>query len=140
MTLSWRAGSDRPFNLEFITLIVSSGLLGLAVAWFALGLPWPRCLFHDLTGLPCITCGATRSTIAFLHGDFPTALQWNPLVFVGLCGLTIFNVYAFAVLVTKAPRLRVANIDARVKRIALVLLIGTVALNWIYLLSHWQRY
>src|SRR5512145_1588695 len=40
----------------------------------------PACLFHELSGLPCLTCGATRATLAFARGDWLTALRLNPLV------------------------------------------------------------
>ena len=51
----------------------------------------------------------TRSAIQFFHGNFVAALRWNPLVFVALCGLSIFDAYAFVVLVARAPRLRIAR-------------------------------
>ena len=93
---------------ELIWLTVSVASIGLAATWFVLGLPWPRCLFHDLTGRPCVTCGMTRSAIQFFHGHFLPAFQWNPLVFAALCGLSVFNAYALIVLVTRTPRLRIA--------------------------------
>jgi len=62
----------------------SSGGLALAATWLALKLPWPICLFHALTGHPCLTCGATRSAVAFFHAQFFAAFQWNPLAFVFL--------------------------------------------------------
>src|SRR6478736_3994396 len=55
-------------NHELLWLSVSSGGLALAASWFALKLPWPICLFHALTGHPCLTCGATRSAVAFFRG------------------------------------------------------------------------
>jgi Protein of unknown function (DUF2752) len=69
-------------DYELVWLGASLASLGVAVAWFTLGLPWPHCVFHDLTGLPCVTCGMTRCGIQFFHGSFQTAWKWNPLVFV----------------------------------------------------------
>ena len=71
---------------ELIWLSVSVLSLGLAAMWLTMGLPWPRCVFHDLTQLPCVTCGMTRCGIQFFHGHFLAALQWNPFVFTILCG------------------------------------------------------
>jgi hypothetical protein len=124
---------------ELIWLTVSVASLGLAATWFALGLPWPRCVLHELTGLPCITCGMTRSAIQFFHGHFLAAFQWNPLVFAALCGLTIFNAYAFIVLATRAPRLRIALWTRADKKYARIIVIAALALNWMYLLLHWRQ-
>jgi hypothetical protein len=124
---------------ELIWLAVSLGSLALAAAWFALGLPWPRCAFHDLTGLPCVTCGMTRSAIQFFHGHFLTAWKWNPLVFAFLCGVTAFDLYAFFALVTRAPRLRVA-FRQKERKYARMILMTALALNWMYLLSHYRNF
>src|SRR5436190_5930601 len=110
MQVSRRSRYPSELDYELVCLGVSFVSLVTAAAWFAVGLPWPRCLFHDLTGLPCATCGATRSAIQFFHGHFLSALSWNPLVFSALGGLSIFNVYAFAVLMMRAPRLRLKNL------------------------------
>src|SRR5260370_35934300 len=100
---------------ELIWLAVSIGSLALATAWLALGLPWPRCVFHELTGLPCVTCGMTRCAIQFFHGHFLAALKWNPIVFTALSGVMAFDLYAFATLTTRAPRLRISFFTQRAK-------------------------
>ena len=120
---------------ELLWLSVSVASLGLAATWLSLGLPWPQCAFHTITGHPCATCGMTRSAIQFFHGHFVAAMRWNPLVFAALCGLSIFDVYAFVVITTQTPRLRITNLTSREKifvRAAVVMLLG---LNWIYLLT-----
>ena len=108
--------------------------------WLALDLPWPRCLFLAVTGFPCVTCGATRSAIAFLHGDFSSALRWNPLAFVALCGLIAFDLYAVIVLLGRMPRLRIVDWTITEKKVARIMVISLVALNWIYLLLHHDRF
>jgi hypothetical protein len=140
MQLCSRRLAPGEIDHELIWLSVSLGSVAVAAIWFALGLPWPRCLFHGLVGRPCVTCGMTRSAIQFFHGRFLTALQWNPLVFAALCGLSIFNFYGFVVLVTRVPRLRLANFTPREKSIARYLTVALLALNWIYLLAHWQNF
>lgn len=121
-------------NHELIWLSVSSAGLVLAATWLALKLPWPICLFHAVTGRPCLTCGATRSAIAFFHAHFLTALQWNPLAFLCYCGLSLFNVYAFAVVVMRAPRLRIVRVSADERKLVRSSVIALLALNWAYLL------
>jgi hypothetical protein len=125
---------------ELVWLSVSVSSLGAAAAWLAFGLPWPRCAFHDLTGLPCVTCGATRAAIAFFHGHIATAWKWNPLVFAFLCGLSIFNFYAVIVLITRGLRLRIAFRSQVEKRYARIFLIAALALNWTYLILHWRDF
>ena len=39
----------------------------------------PGCVFHQVTGLPCPTCGATHAALALAAGDPVGALLWNPL-------------------------------------------------------------
>jgi len=36
------------------------------------------CLFKQVTGIPCPSCGSTRSVLSLLRGDFAGALFWNP--------------------------------------------------------------
>jgi Protein of unknown function (DUF2752). len=139
MRLCVRRLAPGEIDHELIWLSVSIVSLGLAAAWLTVGLPWPRCAFHEITGFPCATCGMTRCGIQFFHGHFLAALKWNPLVFAFLCGVIVFDLYAFAVLVTRAPRLRVAFQQAG-KNYARGIVIGAFAVNWIYLLSHHKAF
>lgn len=124
---------------ELIWLSVSVVSLAAAAIWLTLGLPWPVCVFHRLTGLPCVTCGMTRCAIQFFHGHFLAALKWNPLIFALLCGMIAFDLYAAFVLLTRTPRLRVAFGQAE-KKYARVIVITALALNWAYLVSHWRDF
>jgi hypothetical protein len=134
MLLSPRRLAPGELDYELVWLSVSLGSLGAAALWLSFGLPWPRCLFHDLTGLPCITCGATRCAISFFHGHLLAALRWNPLAFAGLCGLSIFNAYAFVVLILRAPRLRIMHFTATERKFVRTGVIALLGVNWIYLL------
>jgi hypothetical protein len=127
-------------DYELIWFTVSVGSLSLAAAWFALGMSWPRCAFHELIGLPCVTCGMTRCAIQFFHGHFLAALKWNPLVFALLWGVMVFDLYAFATLTMHAPRLRICFSMQRAKTFVRVSAIAALALNWFYLLSHWRDF
>ena len=127
-------------NHELIWLAVSLGSLGLTAAWVTIGLPWPRCMFHEITSLPCVTCGMTRCGIQFFHAHFLAALKWNPLVFTALCGLTAFDLYAFATLATRGPRLRICFHNQTTKTFVRGAVIAALVLNWIYLLMHWRNF
>jgi len=37
------------------------------------------CIIKHATNIPCPSCGATRSALALLHGDFLDSLYWNPI-------------------------------------------------------------
>jgi len=45
---------------------------------------FPRCTFHQTTGLLCPGCGSLRAAHALLHGRLMEALQCNLLLVVGL--------------------------------------------------------
>jgi Protein of unknown function (DUF2752) len=125
---------------ELIWLSVSLASLGLAAVWLTIGLPWPRCMFHEITSLPCVTCGMTRCAIQFFQAHFLAALKWNPLVFIALCGLTAFDLYAFATLATRGPRLRICFYKQTAKTFVRGAVIAALVLNWIYLLMHWRNF
>jgi hypothetical protein len=125
---------------ELIWLSASVSSVILAAAWLAIGLPWPVCIFHELTGLPCVTCGMTRCAIQFFHGQFAAALKWNPLIFTLLCGVIAFDLYAFATLTLRVPRLRIHVSTKGANTFLRVSVISAIALNWIYLLLHWHNF
>jgi hypothetical protein len=140
MQLTWRRLTEHETNHEIIWLSVSVGSLTAASIWLALGLPWPTCVFHELTGWPCLTCGATRCAIAFLRGNFSAAWMWNPLAFLALGAVTLFDLYALIVLVCRAPRLRIVALTQRARNFARLAVIAALGLNWIFLLSHWRDF
>jgi len=47
------------------------------------------CLFKEVTGLPCPSCGTTRSIELLLQGNLPGALGTNPLGLLLALGLLI---------------------------------------------------
>ena len=76
------------------------GFLGFASApiWGAYAynreyhLPFGRCLLRDLTGIPCPTCGMTRSFMAVARGDLGQAIDYH------LFGPALFLLLLVAVL------------------------------------------
>lgn len=134
MQLHWRKPAPQEIDHELVWLTVSLGTgCGLA-AWRAAQLPMPQCVFHSLTGLPCVTCGATRAAIQFLHGHFSASVLFNPLAFLFFCGLIIFDLYALTVLIAGARRLRFANLSRSEKNLARCAVVLLLASNWLYLL------
>jgi hypothetical protein len=140
MRLVWRQLSPEGSDHELIWLVVSlAAAIGGAI-WFSLGLPTLRCPFLAVTGYPCLTCGATRCLLAFLHGNFFGAWLWNPLAFVALCGVVLFDLYAAIVLIARAPRLRFVDWTRTEKNAVRSAIVAVILLNWIYLLAHHTQY
>ena len=69
-----------------ILLLWGAAACGVLLFWPVLpGLAafLPRCPFKELTGLPCLGCGSTRTALALLRGDVGAALRANPLATLG---------------------------------------------------------
>ena len=47
------------------------------------------CIFKHVTGIPCPSCGSTRSILSIINGDLYDGLLWNPIGFLLLLILTI---------------------------------------------------
>ena len=130
-----RSLAPRELNHELLWLAVSLGGAALLAVWFALRWPTPQCFFRALTGLPCLTCGATRAAHQFLHGHFAASFFFNPLAFLLFFAVLIFDLYAAVVLVTRAPRIRFQNFSPVEKRLVRSVVLGLLAANWLYLLA-----
>jgi Protein of unknown function (DUF2752) len=73
-----RAGSRRAAFL--IEAAAPAGLLILAALLPPdRPLPFDLCLWHRLTGHPCLGCGLTRSVCHLMHGDVAGSLSLHPL-------------------------------------------------------------
>lgn len=71
-----------------VFLVIGGGLVLLNVlqrANFNFGLLFWPCGFRARTGFPCLTCGMTRSVLAFSRGDLVEAFRLQPAA--GLLGL-----------------------------------------------------
>jgi hypothetical protein len=136
MRLVWRRIPPEEFNHELVWLAVSAAALAAGAVWLGLGLPWLRCPFLAVTGYPCLTCGATRCAIAFLHGNLSLAWSWNPLAFIALCAVALFDLYALIVLLARRPRLRAIDWTRAQKNAVRIAVIAVIVVNWAYLLSH----
>jgi hypothetical protein len=93
------------------------------------------CLIKLITGIPCPSCGITRSIILLINGDFFEALALNPLsiiVAVIMALIPPLVIYDFL-----GSKLRLFNLYSAIEaklanRKLAVLLYGLVFLNWIW--------
>jgi hypothetical protein len=92
----------------------------------------PGCIFHEITGFPCPTCGGTRSLIALSRLDLVSSLMYNPLVPLFAFGLIIFSLL-FLIGAAAKRSLQIVLTD-RGKRILRYSAMGLIAINWIFLI------
>jgi hypothetical protein len=93
------------------------------------------CIFKNVTGFPCPSCGTTRAVQLFLQGDFVASLQMNPfgiLVAILMVVLPFWIVYdvlthqqTFFINYKKVESI------VRTKWLAILLII-LVLINWIW--------
>jgi hypothetical protein len=135
VTLTWRRLEPPEIDHERLWLVVGGAslcLLGVALA--TPGIQLPRCGLKTLTGLPCPTCGVTRTIIALSRGDLSHALFMNPLAAIACGAGLLYLLYAGAVLALALPRLRPAVTSTDARRLRLVAW-SALAVNWIWLIA-----
>jgi hypothetical protein len=77
--------------LAVVAAIAAGGLYVVAVVPPGDDTYYPKCNFHQLTGLHCPGCGMTRSLHAAVNGHFAQAVAYNLLapVFLPLVAVTV---------------------------------------------------
>jgi len=89
------------------------------------------CLFKNLTGYPCPTCGFTRGALLFLSGHPLQGWLYNPLLFTLLGGYGA----VIAIRVLLARRLAVYPSRGE-KRVAWIVLPVLFTVNWVYVIQY----
>lgn len=96
------------------------------------------CLIKHITNIPCPSCGATRSVISLMKGNFVEALYSNPIGYIIALIMIIAPLWIIADLVLKSDSLFSCynKIEFHLKKpkyaIPLILL---VIINWIWNIS-----
>jgi len=133
--MRWRHLYPGELDHERIWLAVS--LCVMLVGWVVLisGAPTPRCVWHDLTGLPCPGCGGTRCVRHLLGGRLGAAFAMNPLIFLGMVAVVLYDIYAAIVLVFRLPRLRIEHIPRWVENGTRAGAVALLLANWAWLIA-----
>lgn len=132
--MTWRRLRPGETDHEALWLGVSLASLVIAWLWLRLGLPLPRCAFHDVSGCACPGCGTTRCVRLALGADFGGAFRINPLAFCALGAAAAYDAYAATVLALRLPRLRGDALPAWVGKAARIGAVTAIAANWVWLL------
>ena len=121
-------------QIEFGVIYGGIALLLICASWFVPVLTIaPSCVFRDLTGVPCPTCGATRSVVHLARGDFFASFGMNPLVSVSFVIAALVFFYSLITLVAGIPRIGI-TISDREKDVLRSLAVVLVLANWCYLI------
>lgn len=93
------------------------------------------CFFKNITGLPCPSCGNTRSVLAMIKGNFINAVLINPLGLIIAFILLVFPFWLLYDTVYKRDTLYKSYLKfektMQNKYIAIALIILLIA-NWIW--------
>jgi hypothetical protein len=76
----------QPLSIHVIWGVLLTGFIAV---WPYL--PHPACPFHQITGYPCLTCGASRAANALYDGRLGEMFLSNPLVVTFCVGLFLFS-------------------------------------------------
>lgn len=123
------AGRGVPFGAIFAGIGIAACV---AVGLFHLDrLPVNFCTFKQLTGLPCPSCGTTRTLGRLFALDLPGAVSMNPLAAVAALALLAWGLADLA-LAAGGRRLRFAP-SPRLARGLRILAVAAMLVNWGYL-------
>ena len=127
------AGEGRSRRYAPLVTIPVFAVAALMAKWvIGLGLPFPTCLLRKLTGIPCPTCGCTRSLAAWVNLDFEQAFRFNPLFFLICVGVLVWG--AMWILEVIQGRAFFKDLRMGLKYLTRWQLgIVLVAVNWLYL-------
>lgn len=102
---------------------------------FSLALEPGVCLVKRVTGVPCPSCGTTRSVLSILKGDILEGIQWNPFGIIIILILFIFPVWIISDVLSRNDSLfnsyNQTELFLKRKWIAIPAIL-LVLLNWIW--------
>lgn len=120
-------GANR-WNVALVSALAAATLLALALLWRFEPqgqIFFPRCTFHQVTGLLCPGCGGLRATHALLHGELLAAWRLNPLL---VASLPVAAWTALALAIERRTGLRLPT-PLAIRRLWVVLLVLIVGFS-----------
>jgi hypothetical protein len=119
-------------QLAFLWLAAAVSAVALRPLWLALAPHLRACVFHSLTGIPCPTCGTTRTAVAMLHGDLAAAFAANPLA--AAAGL-LFVAGGWLAAIWAVAGWPAPVIPSQLSARARIAAVAVAAANWLYLIT-----
>ncbi len=113
----------RPSNLGF-KLLLAAVCAGLLLFWVVMD--WP-CVFREVTGLPCVSCGMSRAWVSALRLDLKAAFTYHPMFW----SVPILVVFAFF----DGKPLK----SERLNRLVLTLILGGLPVCYLFRLIGYLR-
>ena len=97
-------------------------------SWFISQYP---CLFKKITGIPCPSCGVTRTLLLLGHGDFASAFTVSPFFTLAGAGAAGVVIYCFIAWIFGLKRIRI-SFDSRKEFLLSMTGLGMLmVLNWV---------
>ena len=103
----------------------------LRPVWIAIAPYLGSCTFRNLTGIPCPSCGTTRTALALLDFDIGSALTVNPLATIVAVAFIIGGGLALIWVLVRGP---VPTLKLSWSRRFTGAVVGIVLINCIYLI------
>lgn len=99
--------------------------------WIAVAPHLRACTFRHLTGIPCPSCGTTRTALAILNFDLVSAFTINPLATIVAIAFIIGGGLALIWVLLRGP---VPTFNLSWSRWWTGAIVGIVLINWMYLI------
>jgi hypothetical protein len=130
--------SNRKNFYFYTSLFFLTGWCWLIVSTFQIFRGTTICIFKNVTGIPCPSCGATTGIIHILHGELQAALASNPLAYP-LCLAIIYATLCFiADVCLRQNRLYTTYnfLQQKLKQRPAILysILIIITLNWVWIL------
>jgi hypothetical protein len=123
-----------PDQIEFGIIYGCIALLMLCAGWVQPLLSFaPACVLKGLTGIPCLTCGATRSVVHLSHGDILSAFIMNPLTTLFLISSVLYLIYSLISAAFHLPRVSMLLTDKE-KNAVRAGVVMLLIVQWAYLI------
>lgn len=94
------------------------------------------CLFKNITGLPCPSCGATRSLMCISHLHFKDAVLINPIGYILGVLLLVFPAWLIADAMRGTPSMyrifTTTEKKMQQRPFIIIMTLALIAVNWIW--------